>query len=435
MFCKIHQQINILKNIFKKRKELIHSETIQEEKLLVLSFFKWIFLSLCIGVTAGLAGALFSISVHFLTHLRLNHYFLIYFLPLGGIIIVFLYQICGIKKPQGTDLVIDAIRSPEPVPFVMAPLIFIGSCITHLLGGSAGREGAALQIGGSLGYQVGTKFKLDEKDLHLATMCGMSACFSALFGTPVAAVIFVMEIVTVGSMYYSALVPCTIASITGKIIAAQFGISPTSFTIKGLPDFQIISILQVLGLAAACAVISLFFCFVMHKTSQIYQKWFLNPYYRILAGSAIILLLSLVTGRDYLGLSENILKSAFSGQIRPEAFFFKLMITAFTLGCGFKGGEIVPTFVVGATFGNFLGTIIGLDPSFAAAIGFLCVFCGVTNCPISSLVLGVEIFGAKGFLFYFFAIGISYMLSGYSGIYQKQKILYAKHKLLFQAQK
>ena len=426
---KLHQQIKHLQFKLKESNILV---MLKNEKILFAAFFKWIFLALCIGIAAGFGGAFFSISIHFLTQLRLNNPFLVWFLPLGGVAIIFLYQICGIKKPQGTDLVIGAIRSPEPVPLLMAPLIFIGSCLTHLFGGSAGREGAALQIGGSLGYQAGKVFKLDEKDLHLATMCGMAACFSALFGTPVTAAIFVMEIVTVGSMYYSALVPCTVAAITGKIIAGFLGIAPTSFKVSAPPPFGIVSLLQIALLAAACAGISFLFCFVMHQAGSLYEKFFSNPYLRILMGSFFILLLMLIFGTNYMGIGENILMLAFSGKTPSEAFLLKLIFTAVTLGAGFKGGEIVPVFFVGATFGNFFGGLIGLDPSFAAAIGFLCVFCGVTNCPITTLLLSLEVFGEKGILFYFFAIGISYMLSGNSKIYKNQKILYAKHKLLFQ---
>ncbi|WP_099205131.1 chloride channel protein [Scatolibacter rhodanostii] len=418
--------------MLKSKASSLSFESIEQEKILFLSFFKWLAISLFIGITAGSAGALFSISIHFLTNLRLANSFLIWFLPLGGVVIVFLYRLAGIKKPQGTNLIIDAIRSPEPIPLLMSPLIYISSCLTHLFGGSAGREGAALQIGGSLGYHVGKVFKLDEKDLHLATMCGMAACFSALFGTPVTAAVFVMEIVTIGSMYYSALVPCTIASIVGKVIAGFFGIAPTSFHVNNLPSFEFVSILQIIILAAACAIISLLFCFVMHKANSLYEKYFSNSYIRILVGAGFILLLTRLVGIDYMGIGENILESAFSGVTRPESFLLKLIFTALTLGAGFKGGEIVPAFFVGATFGNFFGGLIGIDPSFAAAIGFLCVFCGVTNCPISTLLLSLEVFGEKGFLFYFLAIGVSYMLSGNSRIYEKQKILYAKHKLLFQ---
>lgn len=395
------------------------------------TFFKWVFLSCIIGVVAGGAGTLFRSCIVYVTSARLSHGWIVFLLPLGGLLIVFLYRACKIKEPQGTNLILSAIRSPDPVPLVMAPLIFISTSLTHLFGGSAGREGAALQLGGSLGFSIGRLFRLDEKDLHIITMSGMAACFSALFGTPMTSTIFVMEVITVGVMYYAALVPCALSAIVAAEVAKHFGSSVTAYSIKGIPEIGVLPILRVALLAVLCAFVSVLFCMAMSNAGKYYRKWLPNQYVRVAVGGVLIILLSLIFGRDYLGMGGDIISASMSGSARPEAFLLKIIFTAITLEAGFRGGEIVPAFFVGATFGCFMGGVLGISPSFGAAIGFMAVFCGVTNCPLTAFVLSLEVFGAKGAVYYLLAAGISYMLSGYSGIYSEQRILYDKDKPLF----
>lgn len=395
------------------------------------TFFKWIFLAGVIGAVAGGTGTLLSLCVRYVTGLREANGWILWLLPACGVLIVFLYRACKVAEPEGTDLVIEAIRSPRAVPLAMAPLIFISTSLTHLFGGSAGREGAALQLGGSLGYRAGGLFHLDEKDLHLATMCGMAACFSALFGTPLTATLFVMEVVSVGVMYYAALVPCTIASITAAAVSHMAGLKPTAFAVSGVPKAAPVPFLQTFALAALCAAVSILFCFAMRASGSLYRKCFPNPYLRAAVGGALVVSLTLVFGRDYLGMGQTAIAAAFQGTARPEAFLLKLLFTALTLSAGFKGGEIVPALFIGATFGCFSGGLLGLNPSFGAAVGFLAVFCGVTNCPLTAIALSVEVFGARGILYYLLAAGVSYLLSGYSGIYSRQRILYAKDKPVF----
>lgn len=395
------------------------------------AFLKWLLLGSLMGAVAGGAGTLFYFCIAGVTDLRGTFPWLLYLLPVGGIAVVFSYRLLGAPNPKGTDLVISAIRSSDPVPLKMAPLIFFATSVTHLFGGSAGREGAALQLGGSLGYGTGKLFRLDEKDLHIMTMCGMAACFSALFGTPITAAVFVMEVITVGVMYYSALVPCTIAAVVGACISRWFKIAPTAFAITSIPTITWVSILQVILLAVLCALLSVGFCYVMKGTGKILGKLIPNQYVRIAVGGAGVILLALIFGRDYLGMGGGMIVSAMKGKTAPVAFLLKLLFTAVTLGAGYKGGEIVPAFFVGSTFGCVAGGLIGINPSFGAAIGFMSVFCGVTNCPITAFVLSMEVFGAKGAVYYLIAAGVSYMLSGYTGIYSKQKILYAKHKSVY----
>jgi H+/Cl- antiporter ClcA len=398
---------------------------------MLAAFLKWVLLGFAAGVPAGTAGALLLLCVARATALRTAHGWLVFLLPAGGLFIVFLYRIFGAPNPRGTDLVIEAVRSPEKVPLKMAPLIFAGTVVTHLFGGSAGREGAALQIGGSLGYGVGRVFRLNEKDLHLLTLCGMAACFSALFGTPVTATVFVAEVVTVGVMYYSALVPCAVASLVGAGISRLFRFAPAGYAVAGVPAVGWRSAALVTVLAALCAAVSVLFCSVLRGAGRLCGRAFRSPYLRAAAGGAAVALLSLVFGTDYLGAGGGVIAAALKGRSAPWAFALKLLFTALTLGAGFKGGEIVPSLFVGATFGCAAGGMLGLSPSFSAAVGMLAVFCGVTNCPLAAFLLAVELFGERGAALYLLAAGVSYMLSGYSGIYSKQRILYAKDGLVF----
>lgn len=393
------------------------------------AFLRWLFFAALTGGAVGLAGTAFYFSVRWATAFRQENGWIVWLLPAAGALIVLLYRMSGVEKSQGTNLVLLAVRSPEPVPLKMAPLIFVSTVLTHLFGGSAGREGAALQLGGSLGFQVGRLFRLDEKDLHILTMCGMSAGFAALFGTPVTSAVFAMEVVSVGVMYYAALVPCAVSALLALWIAGAFGAKPESFAVSGVPRLQPVPFLQVLLLALLCAAVSAAFCYLLHKAGVLYKKYIANSYLRAAAGGALVLALMLACGtRDYLGAGMDVISAALHGAARPEAFALKMLFTALTLGAGFKGGEIVPGFFVGATFGCVAGGLLGLSPSFGAAVGLLAVFCGVTNCPLTTLLLSVELFGAQGIPFYLLAAAVSYMLSGYSGLYSRQKILYSKYK-------
>lgn len=394
----------------------------------ILVFLRWAVLAVLTGLAVGGIGTAFYFSIRFATGFRLENAWVVWLLPAGGALIVFLYRICGVKKPQGTNLVLLAVRSPEPVPLRMAPLIFISTVLTHLFGGSAGREGAALQMGGSLGFQLGQLFRLDEKDLHIMTMCGMSAAFSALFGTPLAAAVFSMEVVSVGVMYYAALVPCVAASLIAAGVARFFGAAPESFLIAGIPAMGVAPALRVTLLSVLCACVSVAFCAVLHYTGALYRKVFQNAYLRAAAGGLAVLLLTVPFGRDYLGAGMDGIRASLSGGTPWQPFLLKMIFTALTLGAGFKGGEIVPGFFVGAAFGSWAGGLIGMNPSFGGAVGLLAVFSGVTNCPLTTLVLSFELFGAQGAGYYFLAAAVSYMLSGYTGLYSRQRILYSKTK-------
>ena len=397
------------------------------------TFLKWVLFAGVIGLAAGGVSSAFYYALNAVTALREANPWLLWLLPLGGVAIVLLYRICGMEKDRGTNFVLVAVRENQPLRLRTAPLIFAGTVLTHLLGGSAGREGAALQLGGSMAAQVGRWFRFDEKDERIMVMCGMSAAFSALFGAPLTAAVFSLEVISVGVMYYSALVPCVLSAVVGCGVAVYFGVIPVRFHLTGIPEMGALPLGKVILLAALCAVLSVVFCLVMHLSGKAYGRLLKNRYLRILAGGLLVIGLTyLFQTRDYNGAGMEVIRRAIDGgEARPEAFALKLALTAVTLGAGYRGGEIVPAFFVGATFGCVMGPLIGLDPSFAAGIGLIALFCGVVNCPLTSLLLGVELFGAEGILYYAVAAAVSYMLSGYHGLYRGQKILYSKTEPTF----
>ena len=395
----------------------------------LLAFLKWMAIAIVVGGVMGAVGTGFHIALEWAAETRGHFPWLLWLLPAGGLLIVFLYRSCGVSNPKGTNLLLETIREKDKLPRSMAPLISVATVITHLFGGSAGREGAVLQLGGGIAYEIGRVLRLDEKDLHIITMCGMSAAFSALFGTPIAAAVFSMEVISVGIMHYSALVPCVAASALANWIASSLGTHATAYAISGIPELSPVSLLQTSGFAILCAVLSIAFCVALHTAGKLFQRFFPNQYLRIAVGGGMVILFTyLFRSRDYLGAGTEIISAAAAGTALPWAFALKILFTAVTLGSGFKGGEIVPTFFIGATFGCAAGPLLGLDPSFSAAMGMIALFCGVTNCPLTSLLIGVEMFGAQGMIFYFLAVAVSYMLSGYYGLYQGQKILYSKFR-------
>ena len=260
-------------------------------------------------------------------------------------------------------------------------------------------------------------------------MCGMSAAFSALFGTPMAAAVFSMEVVSVGVMYYAALVPCVISSLVAHAVAEFFGVSQEMFLIGQIPAFKITSAVKISVLAILCAGVSIIFCVMLHQSEHLYKKFFKNPYVRIFAGGCFVLILTLLVGnQNYNGTGINIIEQCIDGTVRPEAFFMKMLFTALTLGAGFKGGEIVPSFFTGAAFGCLFGNLLGFSPTLCTAVGMAAVFCGVTNCPITALLISFELFGYDGMPYFLLAVAFSYMLSGYYGLYSSQKIIYSKYK-------
>lgn len=388
---------------------------------------RWLLVAGLTGGLCGLVGAAFYHVIAWVTAGRTHHPAVLLAMPLAGVFIVWSYKTLGMENDSGTNQIISSVRSGEKPPLRLTPLIFVSTALTHLTGGSAGREGAALQIGGSLAASVGRMLHLDGRSMNLIVMCGMSAVFTALFGTPLTATVFGMEVVSVGIFHYSALFPSLFASLVAQGVTHLLGVQPEGFALLGVPALGVDGLVRVGILATLCALLSMAFCALMHHSGRWYRKWFPNPYLRVTVGAALVLALTALEGSgDYNGAGSGVLEHALQGYVSvPWAFLLKMVFTALTLGAGFRGGEIVPTFFVGATFGCAVAPLLGLDPAFGAAIGLVSLFCGVVNCPLSSIFLSVELFGG-GLLYFALSCSLSFLLSGKFSLYSAQKLVYSK---------
>lgn len=391
-------------------------------------FIKWTLISVVIGLTVGAVGTVFGHGVAWATRVWNRYHWTVFLMPAAGLLIVWLYRACREEKNRGTDMVIEAVSANEEVTFATAPLIFISTILSHCVSASLGREGAALQLGGSLGNLIGKVMKLDEKDKKVAVMCGMSAGFAALFGTPLAAAVFAMEVISIGVMYYAALVPCVFSAFLGAALSSRFGLRAETFSVGQIPEFGLYGAALSILFGILCACVGIVLCISLHKSGHLYRKYLPNPFLRILAGSGIFILLTLIfSDRTYNGSGMALIERCFEGEAVPMyAFLLKILFTAVALGAGFKGGEIVPTLCVGAVFGCTAGTILHAPAGLCTAMGMACLFVSVTNCPVSTMFLAFEMFGFEAMPYYALAVGVCFTLSGYYGLYSSQKFIYSK---------
>ena len=401
-----------------------------------VTFAFWLAASAAVGAICGLLGGLFAMAVEWATHARGEYAILPWLMPVAGLAIAGLYRLLKLPLSIGTDEIISTVRTQERVPLAMAPAIFISTVLTHLTGGSAGREGAALQLGGSIGAGLARILPLEkagekaENDaVRIFQLCGMAALFSALFGTPLAATIFVVEIIEVGRINGRALLPCLISAVVAKFVALGVGAPAEVFPLaSALAAPEIGSLLRTVILAVACALVAILFCHVMHSASKHFKRWIPNDFLRVLVGAAAVIILSLLIGtQDYRGGGMHVIHAALLGEsVHPAAFLLKIAFTALSLGMGYKGGEIVPSFFIGATLGSTLAALIGFPPALGAAIGIIGLFCGVTNAPLASMMLAVELFGSEYVLFFGIAAAVSYALSGHISLYHAQVLVEPK---------
>ncbi|MBR2955097.1 MAG: chloride channel protein, partial [Ruminococcus sp.] len=402
-------------------KNILNKERLKEPEF----FLKWLCIGVITGGIIGLVGALFHFCSAEAEAFRGDNTWLIYLLPVAGAAIAYFYDAMKYSHDQGTNLVLLAVRDNKIMGIHHALCIFVATVLTHLCGGSSGREGASLQIGAALGSFSGRKLKFGEDDKRIMTMCGMSAMFAAVFGTPVTAAIFAMEVVSVGIFYYSAIIPCVTSALTASYISSLFGNTHLQVSVN-VPKADLILYLKIALIGAICAGISVLFCQVIGKTHKLFKK-IKNHALRAAAGGAIVVLLTLIVGDyTYNGTGGDMIVSAFTKSPFFAAFLIKMVFTAITLGSGFKGGEIFPVFFIGSSFGSVFAPLLGLDCSVGAAVGMIAIFCGVTNCPIASMLLSIELFGGECIGMYALVCAVSYMLSGYGGLYSEQKILYSK---------
>lgn len=387
---------------------------------------KWLVLAAVVGVLCGGIGAAFYHAIVKVTALRTQHPWLLFTLPLAGLVIVAIYKATG-TEGQGTDNVIDAVQDGKPLQVLLLPAIFVATVLTHLAGGSAGREGAALQMGGDIGWHAGKLLHLSDHDCRVATICGMAAFFTALFGTPLAATMFAMMVINVGLVFYAAFIPAYAASLVAYALCTVLQVTPVRFSVTA-PAIAPLPIMQTAGFGLACAFVTMLFCATLRFAGRRMQRWFPNPWVRVVVGGIVVVAAALLYGSmRYNGAGTDVIQQAIEqGQALPWDFLLKILFTAVTLEAGYKGGEVVPSFFIGATFGCVAAPLFGLPAGFGAALGMVAVFCGATNCLFSSLALAVEVFGSQGLLYFGVVCGICHALTGYTGLYSHQGFVTAK---------
>ena len=392
---------------------------------------KWGALGILMGLIGGLLGTAFAHTLQFVTDLRTANPWLIFLLPIGGLAIIGLYRSFKMSGNRGANEIIDAILQHRPVKGATAPVIFLSTAITHLLGGSAGREGAALQLGGSAASAFAKGLHLKEEERTILIMSGMSAVFSALFGTPLTATFFIMEFEAVGTIFFPALLPCYLAAFTASRFSAAFGVHAEVFPMETALSFNAMTGVHILLLSVGISLLGIAMCLLFHKADDLARRKLPNTFLRIAAGGLILLAMTMAVGSQrYNGAGMDMAMAAMAGHANCYDFLLKLLFTAITLAAGFKGGEIVPTFCIGATFGCVLGDLVGMDTGFAAAFGLIGLFCAVTNSPISAILLSVEMFGSTNLPLFAVVCVIVFVLSGNWGLYSSQIIQFSKARLV-----
>jgi len=424
----------------------MQKQLIGEQLTILKLLLRWTFLVIPVAVASGCMVALFLSLLEWAIEYRFAHTWLLYLLPVAGLLIHFIYQSVGKSSEKGNNLIMEEIHQPAAgVPKMMGPIILITTIITHLFGGSAGREGTAVQIGGSLASMFSSWFKLNRQDTQTLLTAGVAAAFGAVFGTPLTGAIFAMEVLTIGRIQYSALLPCLMAAIIGDLTVSAIGVQHAHYHIDVLPDIHhsfsqyfsldLLLLTKAVIASVAFGLASYLFAELTYGIKNLFLESFKKKWIMPVLGGFIIILLTIVLGKpDYLSLGVQAeypqavtISSAFhKGGADTWSWFWKSVYTAITLGCGFKGGEVTPLFYIGATLGNTLSQLLNAPVSLFAALGFIAVFAGATNTPLACTLMGIELFGGEFALFYAVACFTAYYFSGHSGIYTSQKIAVPK---------
>jgi H+/Cl- antiporter ClcA len=388
---------------------------------------RWLIIASVVGALAGTASAGFLASLEWVTNFRENHLWIIVLLPLGGLFVGWIYHQFGKSVEGGNNLILEEIHAEveEPgktIPLRMVPLVLFGTIATHFFGGSAGREGTAIQMGASLADQLNRPLRITANDRKILLMAGLSAGFASVFGTPLAGAIFGLEVLSIGRMKYEAIFPCFIAAFVANLVTLDWGIHHTAYFISFAPPLNVTGIFSSIAAGICFGTVGLLFSRANHKVTALFKQYVKYPPFRPLIGGAIVAALVFGLGTtQYIGLGIPTLVNSFQLQLPPWDFAAKFIFTVITLGAGFKGGEVTPLFFIGATLGNALGYILPIPFPLLAGMGFVAVFAGAANTPISSTIMALELFGGKSGAFTGIACVVSYLFSGHNGIYHAQK--------------
>lgn len=385
---------------------------------------RWILPAALVGVMGGTASAFLLASLTWATDLRESHHWLILFLAPAGLFVGYLYKYLGSSVEAGNNLIIDEIHDPKAViPLRMTPMILLGTILTHLFGGSAGREGTAIQTGASLADQLTRPLRLNHRDRRILLMAGISAGFGSVFGVPLSGAIFGIEVLAIGRLSYDAIGPCFIASFVGDLTTRAWGIQHTIYPVTGVPEMHAAGILAAIVAGIAFGLTGMAFAKVTHKIAALAKRFIPFAPLRPFCGGLIVTAAVFALGTTkYIGLGIPTIVASFTSKLPVYDFAGKFAFTSLTLGTGFKGGEVTPLFFIGATLGNALSRILPLSPSLLAGMGLVAVFAGAANTPISSTLMAMELFGAEAGAYAGIACVVSYLFSGHTGIYHAQRI-------------
>ncbi len=401
-----------------------------EQIFSLLFLLKWLAICLLVGFFTGSASAGFLWSLEWVTNYREANVWIIALLPIAGFFIGLSYYLYGASVVKGNNLLLDEYHTPKKViPFKMAPLVYIGTILTHLFGGSAGREGTAVQIGGAIADQFTKIFKLSNSDRKILLITGISAGFASVFGTPLAGAIFALEVLIIGRIKFDAIIPSFLAAIFATYFCDVWQISHhTHYHINTVANLTPITVFWALLAGIIFGLVGMLFSKSSHFWGNLFKKHISYPPLRPFIGGVILAIIVYLMGTTkYIGLGVPTIVEAFSTNLNSYDFILKLLFTTFTLGAGFKGGEVTPLFYIGATLGNALIWFIPLPMGLLAGMGFVGVFAGATNTPIACTIMGIELFGIESGVFIAIACTTSYLFSGHSGIYASQIIGSPKH--------
>lgn len=397
---------------------------LEKTKKIMLITLKWLFICSLIGIFSGSASAFFLVSLEYVTQIRNHNNWIIWFLPIGGLLIGFLYNFYGSKVSKGNNLLLEEYDKPQKkVPFVMAPLVLIGTLITHLFGGSAGREGTAVQMGGAIAELFTDVFKLNNSERRTLIILGISAGFASVFGTPLAGALFALEVVVFSKISLRSSILSFFVAYIAYFTVEFWQVKHTHYSIPNVPNLSFTSLFWVVIVSILFGLASLLFSRTTHFWGKLFSKNIKYPPLRPFIGGIILALAIYFIGNTkYIGLGVPMIVESFSTQNTPYDFLLKILFTGFTLGAGFKGGEVTPLFFVGATLGSALSVIVPLPIALLAGMGFVAVFSGATHTPIACTIMGMELFGIDCGIYIGFACFIAYFSSGSVGIYKSQVV-------------